>query len=241
MRIHVVPQASALRRRDLAPWTVVVIDAVRASSTIAQATASNCRRVIPVATIAEARAKARAWGPEGALLCGERGGLKVPGFDLGNSPREYTPEAVQGRSIVLTTTNGTWAMRASRRARERLVGAFLNLSAVVRYLAGMEGDVLLAPVGRTNAPVLDDVVCAGMYVDRLMELGPATISGEAHLARMAYLGYRGRIEDALRDSASGQALTKAGLEEDLPYCAQVGVLDVVPRLEGEEIRAATTG
>ena len=238
MRIQVAPQASALRRRELSGWTTVVIDAVRASSTIAQAAASGCLRVIPVASIAEARARRQALGVEPALLGGERRGLKIPGFDLGNSPREYTIEAVAGRSIVISTTNGTRALRASRHARETLVGAFLNMTAIVRYLAEREQDVLLVPVGRANAPVLDDVVCAGMYVDRLMEQAKVTASGEAHLVRMAYLGYRGRIEDALRDSASGQALIQAGLAEDLPYCAQVGVLDVVPRLDADEIRAA---
>ena len=236
MRIHVVPQASTLRRRDLSGWTTVVIDALRASSTIAQALASGCLRVIPVVSIAEARTRRQALGEEPALLGGERRGLKIPGFDLGNSPREYTAEAVAGRSIVMTTTNGTRALRASRHAGETLVGAFLNMTAVVRHLASRDQDVVLVPVGRTNAPVLDDVVCAGMYVDRLMEQAKATANGGAQLVRMAYLGYRGRIEDALRDSASGQALIQAGLQEDLPYSAQVGVLDVVPRLDADEIR-----
>ena len=241
MRVHVVPHTRALKRRDLSAWTVVVIDAVRATSTIAQAVASGCRTVVPVASIAAARAYKRAHKGDAPLLGGERGGLKIAGFDLGNSPEEYHREAVAGRTVVLTTTNGTRALEASRDARETLAGAFLNLPAIVRYLAGEGHDVLLAPAGRQDAPVLDDVVCAGMFVDGLLESGEAALTSEAHLAHMAYRGYRGRIEQALRESASGQALARIGLDSDLAYCAQVGLLDVVPRLIDGEIRAKERG
>ena len=242
MRIHVVPKASSLRLLDLSGLRVVVIDALRASSTIAQATASGCRRIIPVSTVKEALARRAAAGPGRPLLGGERRGLQLPGFDLGNSPREYTPEAVGGRDIILTTTNGTRALRACRQAREAVVGAFLNLTAVVTHLAAQKEDLLLVAVGRGNAPVLDDLVCAGMYVERLVELAPGCVlTDEAHQARLAYQGYRGRVHEALQESASGRALIKAGLGADLAYCARVGVLDVVPRLVGEEVRGLRPG
>jgi len=225
----VVPHAASLQGMELSRWTVIVIDAIRASSTIAQAIASGCRRVIPVATIREAHATRRALAADRPLLGGERRGLRIEGFDLGNSPREYTPEAVAGRSIILTTTNGTKAIRAAAGARAVLSGAFVNLPAVVAQVR-RRARVLIVPVGRSNAPVLDDVVCTGMFVERLLEVG-ATATPEAEVARMAYAGYRDRLVDALRESASGQALLKAGLGDDLPYCAQVGLLNVVPRLE----------
>ncbi len=245
MRIDVAPHRGALARRNLTKWRTVVIDAVRASSTIVQALASGADRVIPVATLEEAMACKRtlesAGGAKGPspLLGGERRGRRPPRFDLGNSPGEYTADVVGGRTIVLTTTNGTRALQASRDAGETLVGAFLNLPALADYLARQGGDVMLAPVGRQGRPVLDDIVCAGMYVDRLLELAPdCQVTPGAWMACFAYRGYRGRIVDALRQSPSGEALTRIGFEADLVYCAQVGICDVVPRLANGEIRRA---
>ncbi len=173
------------------------------------------------------------------LLGGERRGLRPQEFDLGNSPREYTPAAVEGRVIVFSTTNGTRALRDALGARETLIGAFLNLPAVADYLVRQEDDVLLVAVGRDGGPVLDDIVCAGMFVDRMVELAPACrVTDAARMACFAYQEYRGRVIDALRRSPSGQDLIKLGLEADLADCAQIGVCDVVPQLVKGEIRRA---
>ena len=230
MRVHAVSQAADLDSIDLSAWTVVIIDAIRASSTIAWAMANGCARIIPVATVDEAWKRKAADTGADVLLCGERGGGRIDGFDLGNSPREFTPAAVKGRTLVFTTTNGTRAMVASQRAREITIGAWLNMTALVDHLMKAQGDVLIVPVGREDVPVLDDVVCAGMYVDRLVAAGAGGLNGHAHLARMTYEGYRGRLLDAAKDSPSGQNLVRIGLQEDLPYCVQVGILDVVPRV-----------
>ncbi len=242
MRIDVAPCAGGLADRDLAPWRVVVIDALRASSTVAQAIESEARRVLPIATVKEARACKAALAGEGALLGGERGGLPPAGFDLGNSPAEYTPERIRGKTIVLTTTNGAAAILACRSAKECLVGAFVNLPAVAEYLARRGGDVLLAAVGREGAPVLDDTVCAGMYAVRLTALVPdAALTAAARKAQEVYRRHEGRIEEALRESASGRALIRAGLGADLAWCARVGRCGAVPRLADGEVRQAEAG
>ncbi len=238
MKVHSLTQASDLSSMDLSSWTVVVIDVVRASSTIATALDRGCARVIPVHTVEEAIAATEGLPREATLVGGERKGLKVPGFDLGNSPREYTKRAVAGKTLVFTTTNGTWAMRAAQGGQEVIVGAIVNAGAVVRRLKARHEDVLLVPVGRQGAPVLDDVVCAGMYVDRLASAAGAEVTGGARLAQMVYLAYRGRLLDALRESRSGRALNRVGLGDDLLYCARASVLRTVPRLEGDEIRLA---
>ena len=230
MRVHAVAHAAQLDGLDLAPWTVVVIDAIRASSTIAQAIANGCRRIIPVASVDEALRRKTREGDTDVILCGEREGLKIDGFDLGNSPREFTAAAVRGKTIVFTTTNGTRAMVASRGAREITIGAWLNMDALVKHLVKGQADVLIVPVGRDEVPVLDDVVCAGMYVDRLVAAGAAGLNSDAHLARMAYGGYRDRLLSAAMDSASGKNLVRIGMKDDLPYVVQVGILDVVPRV-----------
>ncbi|MBI3742765.1 MAG: 2-phosphosulfolactate phosphatase [Chloroflexi bacterium] len=246
MRIDVAPRAAALAAYDLSRWRVVVMDAVRASTTVAHAIATGAEAVIPMATVEEARscharlvAEAKQTGRPAPLLAGERLGLPLPGFDLGNSPSEFTPERVKGRVIVLTTTNGAVAMAHAAKARETIVGAFANLPAVVRYLVRHGGDVLLVAAGREDAPVLDDTVCAGMYAAKLAEAVPgAELTDMAHVTRLLYQSWAGRIEEALRVSASGQALIRQGLGADLPACAAVGSCEAVPMLHGGEIRAA---
>lgn len=234
MRVDAVTHAAGQSDLDPGQRRVVVIDAVRASSTIAHAVAAGAKRVIPVATVEEAWELHRRLGRERPLLGGERGGLMIEGFDLGNSPESYTPEAIGGRTVIMTTTNGTRAMRAGERLGRVVVGAFVNLPAVVARLLDWGEDVLLAPVGREEAPVLDDTVCAGMYADALLDAG-ADLSPAAKALRRAYLLYAGRLLDALAESASGRALIAVGLGSDLRYCAQVGVLDSAPVLDDDAI------
>ncbi len=231
MRIHVASHTAALEGLELGAWRAVVIDVIRASSTISQAIASGADGVFPVSTLEAAFAAKQASKAMNPLLGGEREGLPPPGFDLGNSPEDYTREAVGGRRIIFTTTNGTLAIAAPRGARETVVGSLLNLPAVVDHLTNEGDDVLLVAVGRGGAPVLDDTVAAGMYVERLAETAPeAELTTEAEQARDVYFPYRGRILDAFQASDSGKALVGKGLGTDLEYCARVGALDVVPLL-----------
>ncbi len=238
MRLHVALTPANLKGLDLPSWRAVVIDVTRATSTISQAIASGARRVIPVATIAEARRVKARLSPEVALLGGERHGLRIKGFDLGNSPRDYTAKVVKGKSIVFTTTNGTLALKATAKARETLAGSFLNQGAIVRYLAKGHGDIVLVCAGREKAPVLDDTVCAGAYVARLLDaIGDAAPTEEAAYALSLYEGYRGRVAAALRESPSGKALAASGLARDLADCAKVDALKAVPALvRGEVIK-----
>lgn len=235
MRVRVVPHYKALEGIDLEPWIVVVIDVLRASSTIAQALASGARRVVPVAEIREARALCAGYRSGEVLLAGERRGLKIKGFDLGNSPREFTEEVVKGKTVITTTTNGTRALVASQGATEMLVGAFLNLPAVCDYLKSRDAETLLLAVGRDGVPVLDDIVCAGMFTERLLGSRAQADDHVLEDVRAVYQGYSSRLEEAFMDSPSGRDLVAAGLGGDLAYCAQVGLLSVVPRYVNGEI------
>ncbi len=238
MRLHAALTPADLKGLDLPSWRAVVIDVTRATSTISQAIASGATRVIPVATIAEAkRVKARL-APEVALLGGERDGLRIKGFDLGNSPRDYTAKAVKGKTIVFTTTNGTLALKASAKAKETLAGSFLNLGAIVRRLAKGRGDIVLVCAGREGKPVLDDTVCAGAYAEALLEaIGDLAPTEEAAYALSLYERYRGRVSAALGESPSGKALEASGLGLDLADCAKVDALKAVPALvRGEVVR-----
>src|SRR5690606_9016889 len=137
------------------------------TSTIVEALANGARSVFPVASIEAAVRLAQNMGRDEVLLCGERRGLPIDGFDLGNSPREYTPDRVAGRSLIMTTTNGTPALLATTTAQETLVASFLNLSAVVARLAESGAPATVVCAGRERRFSLDDAVCAGAIVRAL--------------------------------------------------------------------------
>lgn len=222
----------------------VVIDVLRATTTIATALAHAALRLKPVATIAEARAAAAAAGP-GTLLGGERGGLPIPGFDLGNSPLEYTAARVAGRSIVITTTNGTAAMHACRDARDLVAAALVNRTAVaaaVRRLASARGiaEVHLVCAGTDGIETAEDVLAAGAI---LAAAGAATarvdsLDPQAAAALDRFLAIDGgpderttRLVAAFEAAPGGRNLLDLGMAADLRAAAAIDAFTVVPRLD----------
>ena len=141
----------------LAGGTAVVIDVLRASTTIIYALQAGANAVIPCQEIDEARRIAAGFSPDEKILGGERGGMPIEGFDLGNSPEEFTPERVRGKTVVFTTTNGTQALLHVKRAKRILLGAFVNATAVVQHLKGQE-DVHLLCAGTDGQPT-DEASC----------------------------------------------------------------------------------
>lgn len=217
----------------------MVIDVLRASTTIATALAHGAAAVRPVAGIEEARGLAAVLGA-GTLLGGERGGVRIPGFDLGNSPLEYTPDRVAGKTIVITTTNGTAALHACREAREILVGALVNRTAVadeVRRLAGDSVPVHLVCAGTDGEITAEDVLAAGAILDAA---AAGSVEALDESAREAVAFFR-RVAAAFdvqsglvaefRRSPGGLNLVDLGMEADLPVAAAIDSLAVVPRLD----------
>ena len=231
-----VPSSDSLSGRS-----VVVVDALRATSTIATALDNGAAGIIPIATVEEARA-CYADLP-GALLSGERGSLKMEGFDLGNSPLEYTPEVVAGKTIVMTTTNGTHALSVSHGANEIICGSLLNASAVARHLVDSGcSRLLVVCAGTHGAFSLDDAVAAGAIIDRLVTLDSSEHSFD-DAATAALILFRSVVDDipsAFIRSLHGRRLLELGLGDDVRYCASVDILDIVPVLTGSSIAPATT-
>jgi 2-phosphosulfolactate phosphatase len=204
--------------------TGLVIDVIRATSTMCQALSAGYERVFCAAEVDEARALRDALG-EG-VLGGERNAVRIPGFDLGNSPREYEEPA--GETLVLSTTNGTRAVVAAAQRCERVfVASLLNLTAVVEATRAVGDDVVVVCAGVQGTLALDDAFVAGRIVELLQ--WERTDAAEA-AARLA--GTWSGAEDAFRASRSGRNLLENApeLEPDLAFCAREGVLDVVPRL-----------
>jgi 2-phosphosulfolactate phosphatase len=212
--------------------TGIVIDVIRATSTICQALASGYERVFCAAEVEEARALREALG-EG-VLGGERSAVAIEGFDLGNSPREYLEPA--GSTLILSTTNGTRAVvEAARRCERVFVASLLNLQAVVDAARAAGDDVVVVCAGVQGTMNLDDTFVAGRIVEVLG--GERTDAAEA-AARL--VGTWSGAEEAFRASLSGRNLLQNAphLEEDIAFCARESALDVVPRLVGMRDGAA---
>ncbi len=211
--------------------TGVVIDVIRATSTICQALSSGYERVLCAAEVAEARALREALG---GVLGGERNNVPIDGFDLGNSPREYV-EAREG-PLVLTTTNGTRAIVTTAARCERVLAAsLLNLGAVVEAVRTHGEDAIVVCAGVQGRLALDDAYVAGRIVDAL---GWERTDASEAAARLAST-WSG-AEEAFRASRSGRNLMENApeLEDDLAFCARESALDVVPRLVGMRDGAA---
>lgn len=222
---------------DISSKTVIVVDVLRASSTIVTALGNGCRRIIPVADVERARQIARELG-NNVLLCGERGGLKVDGFDFGNSPLDYRANIVSGKDIVFTTTNGTQAIQAARNSRTLFVGTFLNLSSVVRRSLGLGDDVIILCAGRSGTFSLEDSVCAGLFVKELCVLGGFRIKlrDSALAAKQLFASFQGDIQKVFHASEHGKILLSLGMERDLDFCALIDVFNIVPLFQKDSLQ-----
>ena len=237
MKTDVFFQAGEPAALYVAERTVVVIDVLRATSTMVEALVNGARGVYPASSTEEAIKLASSLGRgEDTLLCGESKGLMIEGFDLGNSPREFVAERVADKRLVMSTTNGTRAFLLAEDADRVLACCFLNLGAVVDAVAAAERLVVVC-AGREGAFSLDDVVCAGMLLDRLREWH----DGEIELNDAGYaaleLSYRLRVGvDFLAMTDAGKSLIEIGFRDDLKHCAQLDRYAVVPEMEERVIQ-----
>ncbi len=211
--------------------TVVVIDVLRATSTITSALAAGAREVRCFASVSAARRARRAMARRPGLLCGERNGRKVPGFDLGNSPGDFTPASCGGRTLLLTTTNGTRALGRTLQARDVVIGCFLNLSAVAAHLAAGRGDVALLCSGTEGEVSAEDVAFAGALACELAGHGLA-LTDSALEAVQVWRAARRSLIKFLARSRGGVPLVKIGLERDILFCARRNRFGLVPRVAG---------
>jgi 2-phosphosulfolactate phosphatase len=230
VRVYLAP--GLFEPEDLIGAAAVVIDQLRASSTICSALGAGAAAVVPCEEVAEARDRARA--SPGSLLGGERAGQRLEGFDLGNSPAEFTPERVRGRTIVFTTTNGTRALLRARRADPVVLGSLLNREAVARAVAAARRPAALICAGIRGGLCAEDVLAAGAIAGRLRELGLGVEDDAARLAIEAWervAPARASLLAALHASQGGRNLASIGLESDVEATARLDAIDLVPVLD----------
>jgi 2-phosphosulfolactate phosphatase len=248
LNIYALPKL--VEPKELVGGTAVIIDVLRSTTTIVHALAAGAREVIPCAEVEEARQMASQWAADEVVLGGERGGLAVPGFDLGNSPDDYTADRLGGKTLIITTTNGTRAMAHARTAAQILLGAFVNVSALCEKLQGDRAIHILCS-GTDGQYSADDILLAGMLVDRLqrrdaqgyMLNAQAITAQEMWLHTFALPLVLGaetlepeRLAEALRDSPGGRNLVELGLDEDILTAARIDRFAIVPELDPATFR-----
>jgi 2-phosphosulfolactate phosphatase len=227
VRLDVAVTPDALSPGGLSATTVLVVDVLRASTTIITALANGCAGVVPVTDAEEARR--RAAGLPGALIAGERRGEPLQGFDLGNSPLEFSPARVGGRLVVFTTSNGTRALVAVRAAAAVGVAAFVNASAAAAWAVAQGRDVMVVCAGERGAVSLEDHVCAGLLVERVLAAEPAGAPTPAAAAARALSRPYGKdVARLASDSGWARHLAASGRGADVTACLALDTTMLVP-------------
>lgn len=208
---------------------IAVVDVLRVSTTIAYAHSNGCERIVPVESVEMASKLAASLDKTVTLLGGEREGRRIDGFDLGNSPLEYTPDVVAGKNIILSTTNGTRAITKARTADDVIVACFVNMSAVLGHIR-RAGDktVGILCAGKQGRFALEDAVCAGMMIDKLAGQGEIDLDDAGVAARLLYLEHRDSIAELVRNCEHGKYLASLGFDKDLDACAAVDSINTLP-------------
>lgn len=248
-KLNVYALPSLVAEEELEGKTAVVIDVLRATTTICCALEAGAKEVVPCQEIEEACRVAEEFSRD-AVLGGERDGLPIEGFDLGNSPDEYTPESVSGKSLVFTTTNGTRAMRHCRQAARVLIASFLNASAVFQELVTLD-EVHIVCAGTKGQYSRDDILMAGLLVDRLerhgaghYEMNVQAVTAKENWTSSFAVPYVIGAEPMdpevlaaeLRRSDAGRRLTAIGRELDILSASLVDHFSRVPVLDTETMR-----
>jgi 2-phosphosulfolactate phosphatase len=241
MKIDLCFSQAPLDEMQLRDKNVVVIDVLRSSTTVATALQNGAREIIPVGSIESAVKISGSLFGDVTLRGGERNGKIIQGFNLGNSPLEYSEAMVRGKSIIFCTTNGSVAMVKSRYARTMAVAGFVNMSAIVDFVRSLQSDVLILCAGRppvTGGFSLEDAVCGGMLIQRLSEnkSDNVELTDPALAAKSLYKSFGRSVLKMLKNTEHGRYLIEIGLEEDIKLCAQIDAVQNVPVLSGTSIK-----
>lgn len=240
MKLDLIFSQAQTDEMQLREKNVIVIDVLRSSTTVAAALANGAREVIPVGSIESAVKISGSLFGDVTLRGGERNGKIIQGFNLGNSPLEYTEATVRGKSIIFCTTNGSLAMVKSRYARTMAVAAFVNMSAIIEFIQGLNSDILVLCAGRPAALggfSLEDVVCAGMIIHTLQERSASLeLTDSSQAAHSLYKTFGRSIPKMLRNTDHGKYLLEIGFGDDIKVCAEVDSIPVVPVLNGTAIK-----
>lgn len=229
--VDVFTSAQSFKEEDVRGKTAVIIDVLRATTTIITALHNGAAGLIPVADMDEVNKIAKNLDSSQYLLCGEKNGVKIEGYHLGNSPLEYTPDNIEGKTLIFKTSNGTQAIARAGKAKEILIGSFLNIDSVVEALREKERDIVLICAGWRGRLAIEDMLCAGQIVHQLYDgkLPERTPDG-AKMAFSLYEKYADRIDSVIKDSNHAVRLQETVNGDDVMYSCQLNSINILPVL-----------
>ncbi len=237
MTVDVIPTLKEMTPHKIYRKTVIVLDIFRCTSTVVTALANGCKEVIPVFTPEEAELIITKAPRSSYLLAGESGGIKLPGFDLGNSPLEFSDCAVRGKKVILATTNGTAAIKRCKPAKHVLIGSFLNLNAVCSCALAYQKDITIVCAGTQGNIALEDVLAAGCLITVLKKcLQDIRLSEPARTFYYLYNYFKDHLNRILSTSRNGLNLQKLGYSQDIEFCLQKNRYNIVPILKQNSIK-----
>lgn len=233
MRVEVLESAKCALKKEFNGKNVVVIDVLRATTVMVTALENGASCIYPFKEIDEAKEK---WGvKKDGFLAGERKGLKIEGFKFGNSPLEFTKEAVQGKEIFMTTSNGTRAIENALSADNLYIACYLNISAVSEKLLESKKDVVILCAGTDDKFSLDDALCAGMIIKKISEKESLKID-DLGLALKKIADLTSDLKGVLAESKHYSYLSSIGCEKDLDYCTMIDTFDIIPFYKNGKIK-----
>lgn len=230
-KLDVFFSLNSFNESELRDKTSVVIDVLRASTSIVTALMNGAGAVIPVADMGEASKIAMNVDSEKYLLCGEKDGVKIDGYDLGNSPLEYTRDVVEGKKLIFNTTNGTKAIKKSFGSASVCVASFLNVSAITDYLKSQNKEIVLVCAGWKGRLAFEDILLAGNIIHSLAggEIPDKSRDG-VRVAFSLYEAYGNDLHSAILKTNHAERLKLLSGPDDIEYCCQTDITDVVPYL-----------
>ncbi|HBM80035.1 MAG: 2-phosphosulfolactate phosphatase [Clostridiales bacterium] len=226
MNIKLMPRVEDIKDEYVLNTDAIVIDMLRATSVIATAINNGAKQVIPVLETKDAINMREKY--DDVVLGGERKGLKIPGFDVGNSPLEYTKEFIKGKTLIITTSNGTRAINGCAKAKHIYIGSMVNGPAVAKKASEGDADISIACAGTLGRFSLDDFICAGYIIDELLAIKKYDLDDISFTAHYVYIKNKDDVEGFIKNASHYNYLLSIGMGEDIKYCCQKSIINIVP-------------
>jgi 2-phosphosulfolactate phosphatase len=238
VRLDVFFTPNQVKPSDTAGRLVAIVDVLRASTTVATALGNGAKTVIPLEGADDVITRSKEFSRSGVKLAGEQKMFPIAGFDLGNSPQDFTAEAVEGKTILITTTNGTRALLGVQGARDIVIASYVNFTAVLALMkvaASSNTDIAIICAGEEGSFTLEDAACAGRYVRAIPKRASVAANDAASASVLIEKKYGDNIAKVFKESTHGQALQSAGFGDDLAAAAEVDAYPVVPIWQDRQI------